>query len=163
MAGSAISEMIFFIAAIMISSAVAVTLIGVIDDYSEDLGEEASVLRWEMRSQMKVINDPMYIPYDTSNGNLTFYVKNTGTGDLSIDELVVSANGTTGSTSTMWTRTLNGDEDWKPGSTIEVIFRVSGLKQDTDYNGWVYTSGITPTGSPRGTAEDNIVFRIMEV
>ena len=163
MAGSAVSEMIFFIAAIMISSAVAVTLVEIVDEFSEDLGEEASVLRWEMRTNLEVINDPMYIPYDTSDGNLTLYLKNTGSGDLSVDDIIVSANGTTDAGNDIWTRLLGGESTWEPGKTVQVNFIVSGLIEGIDYNGWAVTSGKTSSGSIRGSAMDTFIFQIKEV
>ncbi len=163
MAGSAVSEIIFFIAAIMISSAVAVTLVEVVDNFSADLGDEASVLRWEMRTNMEVINDPMYIPYDTSDGNLTLYLKNTGSGDLSVDDIIISANGTTDAGNDIWTKLLGGGNEWEPGKTVQVNFRVSGLREGVDYNGWAATSGKTSSGSIRGTAQDTIIFQIKEV
>jgi flagellar protein FlaG len=163
MAGSAISEMIFFIAAIMISSAVAVTLIEVVDEYSEDLSDEASILRWEMRSDMTFINDPLHIPYNSSTGNLTLYVKNTGTGDLSLGDLVISINGTTKTGNDIMKTILGGGASWSPGKTVQVNMNVPGMNEDMDYHGWGTTSGITSSGGRRGTAQDTLVFRIWEV
>ncbi|MFW3145466.1 MAG: hypothetical protein ACMUIE_01480 [Thermoplasmatota archaeon] len=163
MAGSAISEMIFFIAAIVVSSAVAVTLIGVVENYSDEISEEAALLRGEMSSKIRIINDPLYVNYETSSGNLTFYLKNTGSGDLSKDDIVVSANGTARSGSQIRTLLLNGGAVWKPGSVVEVEFNSPGLVDGVDYQGWAATSGITSSGRLGGNAQDTIVFRIKEV
>jgi flagellar protein FlaG len=163
MAGTSISEMIFFIAAIMVSSAVAVTLIGVIDRYTDEISEEASVLEGEMRSRLTIINDPLFVEYDTSDGNLTFYLKNTGTGDLSVQDIVVSANGTTRAGSDLWATLLGNSSIWKPGDVVEVTFRVPNLNEAHDYNGWASTSGITEKGIVRGSAQTTILFRIRSV
>ncbi|MGA1820468.1 MAG: hypothetical protein ACMUHU_05600 [Thermoplasmatota archaeon] len=163
MAGTSISEMIFFIAAILVSSAVAVTLIEVIDRYTDEISDEASVVEGEMRSRMTIINDPLYVIYDTSDGNLTFYLKNTGTGDLSKDDIVVSANGTTKAGSEIWAAQLGDGSTWRPGDVVEVKFRVPGLKEGIDYKGWATTSGISEKGFIRGTTQASIVFMIEEV
>jgi flagellar protein FlaG len=163
MAGNAASELIFFIAAIMISSVVAVTLIDVVGEYSDNIEDEASLLKWDMKAKVKVINDPMYVPYDTSDGNLTIYVKNTGTSDLSVDEIVIGANGTARADTEIWVSIVSGGSKWSPGETVKVNFRVPNLEEDIDYHGWVSTNGLTSSGVRSGSAEDSFVFRIMEV
>jgi archaellum component FlaG (FlaF/FlaG flagellin family) len=162
MAGTAVSEMIFFIAAILVSSAVAVTLIEVIDQYADDVSDNAQVVEGEMRSRMTIINDPLYIPYDTTETNITYYIKNTGTISLSTEDLVVSANGTTKAGSDLWIRLLGGSSVWMPGDTIEVIFRAPNLREGVDYNGWASTSGITDNDQIRGSAQDTIIFQVKE-
>ena len=155
--------MIFFIAAILVSSAVAVTLIEVIDRYTDEISDEASVVEGEMRSRMTIINDPLFVQYDVSDGNLTFYLKNTGTGDLSMGDIIVSANGTTKAGSDIWVKLLGGGSSWRPGDVVEATFRVPGLSADTDYHGWASASGMTEKGLVRGSTQASLVFRIREV
>ncbi|MBN1539424.1 MAG: hypothetical protein JW939_04710 [Candidatus Thermoplasmatota archaeon] len=163
MAGTSISEMIFFIAAILVSSAVAVTLVEVIDRYTDEIENEASLVEGEMRSRVTIINDPLYVRYDPSDGNLTFYLKNTGTGDLSKDDIVVSANGTTRAGNSIWATQLCGGSAWRPGDVMQVTFRVPGLREGIDYHGWASASGLSEKGTVRGTAQSSMVFRIKEV
>ncbi|MGA1848910.1 MAG: hypothetical protein ACMUHB_06185 [Thermoplasmatota archaeon] len=163
MAGTAVSEMIFFIAAIIVSSAVALTLVEVIDTYAENIGDEASLVEGEMRARVTIINDPLYVTYDRSETNLTFYLKNTGTVDLSIPDIVVSANGTASGGDDIWVDLMGNGTRWGPGDVVEVIFRVPGLKADTDYSGWGSTSGLSERGTAKGSAEDRIIFRVKEV
>jgi flagellar protein FlaG len=163
MAGTAVSEMIFFITAILVSSAVAVTLIEVIDLYSDEISDQASVVEGEMRSRMTIINDPLYVQYDTTSNNLTYYIKNTGTGDLSTEDIVVSANGTARAGNELWITLLGSSSDWRPGDTVEVTFKVPSLREGVDYNGWATTSGMTETGQHRGSAKDIIIFQVEEV
>lgn len=160
MAGNSVSEMIFFIAAIMISSVVAVTLIEIIDDYSSDLRNEASLLKGEMGSRVTVINDPLYVPYTNSTTELVFYLKNTGTADLTTSDIVLSANGTTAAGSDVTVKIMGGGNRWHPGAVVEGSFNVSGLREGIDYQGWVSTSGLSETDQIRGHAEDTITFRI---
>jgi flagellar protein FlaG len=163
MAGTAISEMIFFIAAILVSSAVAVTLIEVIDRYSDEISDQASIVEGEMSSRMTIINDPLYVQYDTTSTNLTYYIKNTGTSDLSLEDIIVSANGTVKAGNELWITLLGGGSNWRPGDTIEVMFRIPNLREGVDYNGWTTTSGITETGQVRGSAKDIFIFQVKEV
>lgn len=163
MAGTSVSEMIFFIAAIVVSSAVAFTLIEVIDTYAEELSDEASLVKGEMKSRLSLINDPAYVPYDPSDGNVTFYLKNTGTGDLLGSDIVVSANGTARSGNDIWIDYMSGSTRWGPGDVVKVTFRSPGLVEGNDYNGWASTSGLSETGQVVGRAQDRMMFRIVEV
>jgi flagellar protein FlaG len=160
MAGTTVSEMIFFIAAIVISSMIAVVLIDIVGDFSANLGDEASVLRGEMQSRLDIINDQMNVPYDNSTSTVTFYVMNTGTGELDAESLVVAANGTTAAGSGLEARFMGGERRWLPGVVMEVNFTVDSLAEDIDYNGWASTSGISDRGEIRGHTTDSFVFRI---
>jgi archaellum component FlaG (FlaF/FlaG flagellin family) len=160
MAGTAISELIFFIAAILISTTVAVSFIKVADVYSESISDEASMIESEIGSKMAIINDQARVPYDKATSNLTFYIKNTGASDLSIKDLVVSANGTASSGTKIKTRMMDGGSIWTPGDVVEVVFTVKNLRSGIDYDGWASTSGLSDGGAPMGSAQSTIMFRI---
>jgi len=163
MAGTAVSELIFFITALMVSSAVALVLVDVIDRYAEDIEESSSALKGDMQSRVTFINDPLNVPYDPASGNLTYYLKNTGTGALSMTDIVVSANGTALSGTSVSVKLLSGGARWSSGSTVEVVFPVKGLTTSMDVIGWASTSGLNSAGASRGSAEDSFVFRVREV
>jgi flagellar protein FlaG len=160
MAGTTISELIFFIAAILISTTVAVAFIQVADDYSEGISDEARLLRSEMGSKLTIINDPGKVPYDRSTSNLTFYLKNTGSGELSVKDIVVSANGTAASGSKIKTQVLDGGSIWSPGDVVEVKFTVKNLRAGVDYDGWASTSALTEGGIPMGSTQSALTFRV---
>lgn len=163
MAGNSVSELIFFIAAIMVSSAVAITLVEVIDNYTDEVSDQASLLNVEMGSDLMIINDPMYVNYNSTTTNLTFYLKNTGSRDLTTDDIVVSANGTARSGNNVTSKLVDGGSNWSPGKVVEVVFKVSDLKEGIDYHGWATSSGLSDQGTVKGNAQDTIVFRIKEV
>lgn len=163
MAGTAISELIFFMTALMISSAVALVLVDVMDRYAEDIEQSSSALKGDMQSRVTFINDPLNVPYDKDTGNLTYYLKNTGTGTLSMTDIVVSANGTALSGDSISVRLLSGGSRWSSGSTVEVVFPVRGLTTSMDVHGWASTSGMSDGGASRGSAQDTFVFRTREV
>jgi archaellum component FlaG (FlaF/FlaG flagellin family) len=163
MAGTAVSELIFFITALLVSSTVALVLVDVIDRYAEDLEESSSVLKGDMQSRLSIINDPLNVQYDPDTGNLTYYLKNTGTGALSMTDIVVSANGTALSGDSITVKQLSGGTKWSSGSTVEVVFPVKGLTGSMDVQGWASTSGLNSAGASRGSAQDSFVFRVREV
>ncbi|MEA3559271.1 MAG: hypothetical protein U9R75_08470 [Candidatus Thermoplasmatota archaeon] len=163
MAGNSVSELIFFIAAILVSSAVAISLIEVIDSYSDEISDQASLLNVEMGSSIEIINDPMYVNYNTTSSNLTYYLKNVGSRDLSLDDIVVSANGTARSGSNITAVLMGGGSGWSSGDVVEVTFNVPGLRSGLDYPGWASTSGMTEKKIVKGNAQDTIVFRIWGV
>jgi flagellar protein FlaG len=163
MAGTTISELIFFIAAILISTTVAVSFIEVADRYSESISEEAGMMETELGSRMSMINDPARVPYNRTTSNLTFYIKNTGSGYLSVEDLVVSANGTASTGDLIDARVMDGGSGWAPGGVVEVVFTVKNLRSGVDYDGWAATSGISDGGEPRGSAQSTITFRVRGV
>lgn len=163
MAGTAVSELIFFMAALLVSSAVAVAFIDVADNYSRGLRDEAALLRADMTSSLTIVNDPGMVPYDNASKNLTFYIKNTGTSELSIQDLLVSANGTVFVGNGTGIMLLGGGIRWDPGTVVQATFEVAGLNKGVDYNGWASTSALSDGGAPRGSAMDTLTFRIREV
>ncbi|RLF56087.1 MAG: hypothetical protein DRN35_03785 [Thermoplasmata archaeon] len=159
MASESISQLIWFIATVLITTSVALLFINIIDDYGGVLTERASRLRGEVSADLEIINDPMAVPYDNTTGNITFYIKNTGSIRLSIVDLVVAANGVARGGSEISTRILGGGE-WDPGKVLVTSFNVGNLTWGVDYHGWAQTSGITEGGKLAGTAWDTIEFQI---
>lgn len=152
--------MIFFIAALLIAATVASVFITIADDLSSDLEDEAERMRQEVRSHLVMINDPGNVPYENSTGNVTFYLMNVGIGDLSMDDIVVSANGTTSGGSSIAVRLIGGGAIWSPGGVVEVNFTSSGLVEEVDYHGFASTAGVTSGGKISGHSQDIIIFRI---
>lgn len=159
MASESISQLIWFIATVLITTSVALLFIDVIDDYGRVLTDRSSRLRGEIAADLEIINDPLAVPYDNTTGNITFYIKNTGSIRLSVEDLVVAANGVARGGSEVTTRVLGGG-DWDPGKVLVVSFNVGNLSRGVDYHGWVETSGVTEGGKLAGTAWDTIEFQI---
>ena len=160
MASTSISEMIFFIAALLISASVAGMLIEVVDNYASDVESTAADLKGDMQSKMSFISDNLHVPYNSTNNVLTFYLMNTGSGDLTVDDLVVSANGTTAAGGNLTKKIVGGGSRWSRGKVVEASFNVTGLKEGQDYHGWASTTGISSSSASRGHAKDAITFRV---
>ncbi len=152
--------MIFFIAALLIATMVAAVFINIADDFSGDLEDEAERMRQEIRSHIAIINDPGNVPYENSTDNVTYYLMNIGTGDLSMDDIVVSANGTASGGSSIAVRLVGDGTIWSPGGVVEVNFTSSGLVEGVDYHGFASTAGMTSGGKVSGHSQDVLVFRI---
>jgi len=94
------TQVVFFIASIIIASAVSGVFVVVINDVSSSLEERGNRVEDQLDYEFKIINDPKNIP--TEGSNYLFYLKNIGgkklattntTFTIFIDgELVVTSN-----------------------------------------------------------------------
>jgi flagellar protein FlaG len=101
------THVIFFIASVIIASAVSGVFIAVINDVSTSLSERGDRVEEQLDTEFKVINDPDNIP--TSGNFYQFYLKNIGRDELATSnvtfhvfvdgEIVVTANYTFSDTS----------------------------------------------------------------
>ncbi len=141
MASRSGSELIIFIASLIIAASVAGAI--VTEVYLTTNSFETSVTRLNERiqSDIKIINDPKNIPYnETGNNNLTIYVKNTGRtffpkkADL-IDVLIDGRYQTDISTNV-----VNGEE-WKPSKVLEIKIHAPDL-ENGDHRVSVGVNGI---------------------
>ena len=83
--------MIFFIAAIVVASSMAGVFLSVGFSMAEKISDESTAITDLSSSEMRIINDPMMMPY--SEGNLTVYVENLGTNVLSTSSMMVMLDG----------------------------------------------------------------------
>ena len=160
MASESISQLIWFIATVLITTSVALLFIDVIGDYGGVLRDRAGRLKGEVEAELEIINDPLAVPYNSTTGNLTFYIKNTGSIKLSVDDLVVAANGVARAGNQISTTIVGGGNDWLPGKVLVAVFTVGNLTSGVDYHGWAQTSGVTDGRKLAGTAWDTIDFQI---
>lgn len=96
MPSTAASQMIFFIAALVVSMAIAGTLISTTQKFSGDIQKKGNSMGDTLLTDIKIINDPAAMPYNSSNKTLTLYIKNTGSIILpfSNQTVLVLINGT---------------------------------------------------------------------
>ena len=94
------TQVIFFIASVIIAGAVSGVFVAVIQDVSNSLSNRGERVQEQLDTEFEIINDPKYIP--KSGNNYLFYLKNIGgnklvttntTFQLFIDgEIVATAN-----------------------------------------------------------------------
>ena len=87
MASMGTSEMIFFIATMIVTASVVGVLGGQTLHITQSMGQSSKSVSSMIQSSFEIINDPSNIPY--SNGYV-FYVKNTGNNQLDFTNNTVS-------------------------------------------------------------------------
>jgi len=142
--------MIFFIAALVVSMAIAGTLISTTQKFSGDIQKKGGSMGDTLLTDIKVINDPVAMPYNSSNKTLTLYIKNTGSTTLPFSNatVLVMINGTYYSNMTFVMP--SGVKTWGPQVVLTVVVHEVTLPKN-DYRLKVVV---------HGGVSDTITFRI---
>lgn len=125
MAGQAASEMIFFIGAVIISSAlVGVFFVGATDMASSVTrnGDESAAA---LESDVTILNDPAHIVYNSGSQTFTLWVKNTGTRSLLVNDTVALVDAFTFTNASFTSLLTANVTSWAPGVTV--VFTLQGL------------------------------------
>jgi archaellum component FlaG (FlaF/FlaG flagellin family) len=131
MAATAASQIIFFIAAIVISVAVVGSLISTTHNFSNDIKSRGNDMGKTIQTHIAIINDPVAMPYNATNKTIAFYVMNTGSTILpySNSSVIVMINGT--SFSNLSFVLPSGVKTWGPDVTLTIyVHDVILPKQD---------------------------------
>lgn len=122
MASVSVSQLILFIAAMLVAGSVAGLLTTTVDDIGNAIEEQGIATSDEIRSDITIINDAG--ADQTQSGNVTIYVKNTGNSELSTQpgDIDVLVNGifVTGLDSGNVTL-LDGATTWGEGEVVEIV------------------------------------------
>jgi len=126
MPGTSASQMIFFIAAMIVATAVAGVFVTTTIHLAGDIRDEANRQRDEFNIQVKIINDESAMPYNATCSTLIIYVKNTGSIGLDYNTVAMILNGTYFTKNNMTFQFKDGATDWNPGVVLEVtLFNVT--------------------------------------
>ncbi len=112
--GVSASHMIFFIAALVIATAVVGTLHNSAGKLSGGIDTKSDALHDELTSDLRIINDPA----EVSSDPLVVYALNTGSKTLDPEGVVLLIDGVIHSAIT--TDVLDGDAMWRPGEVLEI-------------------------------------------
>ncbi|MGM0771710.1 MAG: flagellar protein G [Halobacteriota archaeon] len=132
-AETAISHMIFFIAAITIAMTVIVVMSSNVQSLTAATASSSKVLSEQIKTDITIISDPEAIPYDNLSKEYIFYAKNTGRTDLDTEYLDMFIDGLL---------IDHGDREmilpdqellWKPGSTLEIRMKVENQISEGDH------------------------------
>lgn len=74
------THVVFFIASVIVASAVSGVIVAVITDVSNSLSDRGERVQEQLDTDFKIINDPDNIP--TSGNNYLFYIKNIGGNEI---------------------------------------------------------------------------------
>jgi archaellum component FlaG (FlaF/FlaG flagellin family) len=120
MASEGASEMILFIGGLAAAAAVAGALTVAVGHYVTGLRERTSDLEDELATRLAIVNDPAAVP----GTPLTLYVKNTGSTDLTVEDIVVLYDG---AQRTGWSATIGGVAATTLGPSDTLTITVTGL------------------------------------
>jgi flagellar protein FlaG len=150
MAATAASQIIFFIAAIVVSVAVVGTLISTTHNFSNDLQRRGGDMGNAIQTDIAIINDPVAMPYNATNKTLTIYIMNTGSTTLPVSNssVIIMINGTTFTNLSFVMP--SGINSWGPDVILTVYVHDAVLPKQ-DYRLLVVV---------HGGVTDNINFRI---
>jgi flagellar protein FlaG len=134
MAGASVSEMILFIAALVVAASVAGTLTTQVNRVSDSISARSLDVSNEIRADITIISDAGAQVYDRNgNGNVTLYVRNTGSSDLPADprsfDVLFDGNYVTDVSVTV----VRGSPGWSRGGIVNVSFDAGSLPAGTDH------------------------------
>ncbi|MFQ3285411.1 MAG: flagellar protein FlaG [Natronomonas sp.] len=134
MSGVSASHLIIFIASIVVAAGVAGTLVTQVDRVSTSISDQSEAAEERIDTDIRIISDTgSDAIYNSTNSNLTLYVKNTGGTELtpeagSIDLLV---DGSFISGKTVTRVNANNPDRWPPGTVVEVTVNGITISGDT--------------------------------
>jgi len=117
-ADTAMTHLIFFIAAIIIAISVVAVLTSNVQSLTASTAVSSQVMAEQLRTDITIINDPEIIPYD--NGAYVFYVKNTGYTELSTEFINIFIDGMLISPDDVNMTLPAGEVVWRSGDVLEV-------------------------------------------
>lgn len=118
MAGEAITQMIFFIGAIVIAVGVIGVVTTNVQSISASYGMNSKTLADQLKTDITIINDPAMIP-NISN-NYSFYVKNTGQSTLEYTTVSMFVDGKY--TMNLTTTIMEGGSYWYPTYVLRLNY-----------------------------------------
>ena len=131
------THLIFFIAAMVIASALVGGFYVVIDNLNDGMVARSEAEQKSIRSRVEIINDLVAMPYNNTSKELIVYVKNTGAERLDPNQTVVFIDGLHHNSTV---KLLGGAGNWTPGVTLEVTVEDCYFAADSDHSVKVSTS-----------------------
>lgn len=132
-AETAITHMIFFIAAILIAMTVIVVMSANVQSLTGATASSSKVLSEQIKTDITIINDPEMIPYVSSSKKYTFYAKNTGSTNLDTEYLDVFIDGLHVDPENLETEFFDQDVLWRPGDTLVINVKVENKMNSGDH------------------------------
>ena len=121
MPATAASQLIFFIAAMVVATAVAGMFVTTTINISKDIRRAADAQSKDFNTQVMIINDASAMPYNSTCSTLVVYILNTGS--VVIDEnstRIILDGGTYFGRDNMTFTLLDGATEWKTETVLQV-------------------------------------------
>jgi flagellar protein FlaG len=119
-AETAVTHMIFFIAAMVLAISVVVLVSGNVQSMVSSSSASSKIVSEQMRTDITIVNDPEIIPYDNVSGKYTFYAKNTGKTELAPEYVTVLVDGILLEPASVDAALTDGDVVWRPGDILQL-------------------------------------------
>ncbi len=131
MPGEGITQLIFFIGAIVIAVGVIGVVTTNVQSISASYGMNSKTLADQLKTDITIINDPAMIPY--SSGNYSFFVKNTGKSTLDPTSVNMFINGSYVNITNKWT-VMEGGTFWYPTYVLRLNYTSSTTLPSGDHS-----------------------------
>ncbi|MEL4306281.1 flagellin [Methanococcoides sp. LMO-2] len=132
-AETAISHMIFFIAAIVIAMTVIVVMSSNVQSLTGATASSSKVLSEQIKTDITIISDPEAVPYNTTLKEYTFYAKNTGRTNLDTEYLDMFIDGLLIDHGELEMILPEQDVLWRPGTTLEIRMKAENQMTEGDH------------------------------
>ncbi len=133
MSGEGITQLIFFIGAVIIAVAVIGVVTTNVSTITSSYGISSKTLADQLKTDITIINDPSSIPYDTVLKNYSFYVKNTGKNTLNPNNVNMFIDGNYYNFSRNWT-VMQGGNTWDPTEVLRLNYTTGTQFSSGDHN-----------------------------
>jgi archaellum component FlaG (FlaF/FlaG flagellin family) len=120
MSDSSTTQVIFFVAAIVVAASLSGVFIGLSANMGQAVQNRAINFSDKLDTSVKIINDPAFVPYQDSN--LTIYVKNIGSNQILPTDILVLIDGKVQNSSS-WT-IIGGSKIWAPSIVLEIHLNI---------------------------------------
>jgi flagellar protein FlaG len=120
MPGTSASQMIFFIAAMIVATAVAGVFVTTTINLSRDIRNTADDTGTQFNTQIAIINDPSAMPYNDTCSTLVLYVKNIGSTVIGTNSVTILLNGTYFTRDNMTFQLKDGATGWAKEVVLEI-------------------------------------------
>jgi flagellar protein FlaG len=129
MPGESITQLIFFIGAIVIAVGVIGVVTSNVQSITASYGMNSKTLADQLKTDITIINDPEKIPNSSAGGglfNYSFFVKNTGKSTLDPTSVNMFIDGNYANTTNKWT-IMEGGTSWYPTYVLRLNYTSSPL------------------------------------
>ena len=124
MPGEGITQLIFFIGAIVIAVGVIGVVTTNVQTITASYGMSSRTLADQLKTDITIINDPEKISY--VSGNYSFFVKNTGKSTLDPTSVNMFVDGNYVNTTNKWS-VMEGGSFWYPAYVLRLNYTSSAL------------------------------------
>lgn len=136
MPGEGITQLIFFIGAVIIAVAVIGVVTTNVSTITSSYGLSSKTLADQLKTDIIIINDPNSIPYVLNN--YSFYVKNTGKTTLNPTNVNMFIDGNYTNVTNKWT-VMQGGNNWDPTEVLRLNYTTGTQFSSGDHNVRVVT------------------------